>query len=403
MALARGAASTGRSSSLQAAEARFHAEHEREYSYRRDGAPLEIYQLQVTAVGVTPKPEFARHAPNGAPAPSPRSTRPVYFEELGDRVDAEVYARDDLPAGDAHHRARPDRPARLDDARAARRGGGGRRVAEHPHARRGCRVSETEPRRALDPVTFEVLKNAFVTSVDLMAEQILRTCYSFVIYARDFSSALCDREGNTIMQGSQDIAVHVGTLHFTCKAVIDAFRGDIHPGDVFAVNDPYLGGTHFNDVRIIRPIFHEGEIIAYAQSNGHWADVGGSVPGSFDINAKDHFGEGLRIPPIRLWDQGRLREDIVRMICSASRAPRDVEGDMHAQTEATRVCEREILRLVDKYGIDTIMVAFDEVQDYVERLTRQRVAELPDGTWETEDYIDYDPDRGEGLSRSGSR
>ena len=85
------------------------------------------------------------------------------------------------------------------------------------------------------------------------------------------------------------------------------------------------------------------------------------------------------------------------MICSATRAPRDVEGDLHAQTEATRVCEREILRLVDKYGIDTIMAAFDEVQDYVERLTRQRVAELPDGAWETEDYIDYDPDRGEGL------
>ena len=144
----------------------------------------------------------------------------------------------------------------------------------------------------LDPVTFEVLKNAFSTTVDQMAEQILRTCYSFVIYARDFSSALCDRDGNTIMQGSQDIAVHVGTLHFTCKAVIEAFADDINPGDVFAVNDPYVGGTHFNDVRIVRPIFYEGEIIAYAQSNGHWADVGGSVPGSFDVNAKEHFAEG---------------------------------------------------------------------------------------------------------------
>jgi N-methylhydantoinase B len=251
--------------------------------------------------------------------------------------------------------------------------------------------------RTLDPVTFEVLKNAFVTAVDLMAEQILRTCHSFVIYARDFSSALCDRHGNTIMQGSQDIAVHVGTLHFTCKAVIDAFEGDIHPGDIFAVNDPYLGGTHFCDVRIVKPIFHEGEIIAFAQSNGHWADVGGSVPGSFDINAKDHFGEGLRIPPIRLFDRGVFRRDIARMIASASRAPSDIEGDMQAQIEATRVCEREILRLVEKYGIDTVLTAFDEVQDYVERLTRQRVAELPDGTWETEDYIDYDPDRGEGL------
>src|SRR5918912_739419 len=101
-------------------------------------------------------------------------------------------------------------------------------------------------RQTLDPVTFEVLKNAFVTIVDEMAEQILRTCHSFVIYSRDFSSALCDPDGNTIMQGSQDIAVHVGTLHFKCKAVLDAFAGDINEGDVFAINDPYLGGTHFN-------------------------------------------------------------------------------------------------------------------------------------------------------------
>ena len=251
--------------------------------------------------------------------------------------------------------------------------------------------------RSLDPVTFEVLKNAFATAVDLMAEQILRTCYSFVIYARDFSSALCDRHGNTIMQGSQDIAVHVGTLHFTCKAVIEEFAGDIHPEDIFAVNDPYRGGTHFCDVRIIKPIFYEGEIIAFAQSNGHWADVGGSVPGSFDITARDHFGEGLRIPPIRIWDRGVFREDIAKMIASASRAPADILGDLAAQTEATRVCEREILRLVDKYGVDTVLTAFDEVQDYVERLTRQRIAELPDGVWETEDYLDYDPAGEEGL------
>jgi len=249
----------------------------------------------------------------------------------------------------------------------------------------------------LDPVTFEVLKNAFVTIVDQMAEQILRTCYSFVIYARDFSSALCDREGNTIMQGSQDIAVHVGTLHFTCKAVIDAFGDDIHPGDVFAVNDPYLGGTHFNDVRIVRPIFYEGEIIAYAQSNGHWADVGGSVPGSFDVTAKEHFAEGIRVPPVRIWDRGRYLNDVVRLIISNTRVPTDAEGDLHAQASATKVAEGEILRLVEKYGIDTVTTAFQEVQDYVERLTRQRVAELPDGTWETEDYIDYDPSKGEGL------
>jgi N-methylhydantoinase B len=122
---------------------------------------------------------------------------------------------------------------------------------------------------ALDPVTFEVLKNAFITSVDQMGEQILRTCYSFVIYNRDFSSALHDAEGNSAAQGNQDIAVHVGTLHFTCKDVMRAFAGDMHPGDVYAINDPYAGGTHFSDVRLVRPIFADGKIIAFSQSNGH--------------------------------------------------------------------------------------------------------------------------------------
>lgn len=255
----------------------------------------------------------------------------------------------------------------------------------------------TREQQTLDPVTFEVIKNAFSTIVDEMAEQILRTCHSFVIYSRDFSSALCDPQGNTIMQGSQDIAVHVGTLHLTARAVADAFAGQMRPGDVFAINDPYLGGTHFNDVRIVRPVFHEGELICLAESNGHWADMGGSVPGSFDVSAKDHFGEGVRIPPVRIYDEGVYRRDIVRLIVSNTRAPEDAEGDCLAQVEATAVAEREILRLIEKYGRDTVVAAFGEVQDYVERITRKRVSELPDGTWETEDYMDFDPAEGEGL------
>ena len=114
--------------------------------------------------------------------------------------------------------------------------------------------NETNP---LDPVTFEVLKNSFITAVDQMAEQMLRTCYSFVIYNRDFSNGLHDAEGNSVAQGNQDIAVHVGTLHFTCKDVIRTFEGEMKPGDVYAINDPYAGGTHFSDVRLIRPIFDD--------------------------------------------------------------------------------------------------------------------------------------------------
>ena len=251
--------------------------------------------------------------------------------------------------------------------------------------------------QTLDPVTFEVLKNSFITSVDQMAEQILRTCYSFVMYNRDFSSALHDAEGNSAAQGNQDIAVHVGTLHFTCKAVIEAFKGDMHPGDVYCTNDPYAGGTHFSDVRLIRPIFHESKVIAFSQSNGHWSDLGGSVPGSFDVTARDMFREAVRITPIRLFHKGRFCADVANMIAANTRDPASIIGDIHSQAQATQVCEREILRLVDKYGVDTVTNGLSSVQDYVERAVRQRIADLPDGVWETQDFIDQDPAAGEGM------
>jgi len=250
---------------------------------------------------------------------------------------------------------------------------------------------------ALDPVTFEVLKNSFITTVDQMAEQILRTCYSFVIFNRDFSNALNDVNGDSIAQGNGDIAVHVGTLHYTCKEVIRFFAGDMKPGDVYAINDPYAGGTHFPDVRLIRPVFVGDTPIAYAQSNGHWSDVGGSVPGSFDVVAREMFREGIRITPIRLWDSGIFRRDVAHMIAANTRDPASIIGDMQSQAEATRVAEREILRLVSKYGKDTVLTGFADVQDYVERALRQRLSALPDGEWETQDFIDRDPAGGEGM------
>lgn len=253
------------------------------------------------------------------------------------------------------------------------------------------------PERTLDPVTFEVLKNAFATSVDLMSEQILRTCYSFVIYSRDFSSALCDAQGNTVMQGSGDIAVHVGTLHFQCKAVLEEFGDDINPGDVFAINDPYRGGTHLNDVSFIRPIFVDEDIIGFAQNKGHWADIGGNVPGSFDVNATEHFSEGLRITPVRVWHHGRFLHDVAQLLVSNTRAPAQALGDLQAQSEATAVCEREVLRLVGKYSRETVVAAMQETQDYVERSVLNSLKGLPQGQWETVDYIDFDPAHGEGL------
>src|SRR5690625_6354513 len=177
------------------------------------------------------------------------------------------------------------------------------------------------------------------------------------------------------MPGSADIAVHVGTLHFQCKAVMEEFGDDISPGDVFLINDPYRGGTHFNDVSFVRPIFSEGDIIGGAQNKGRWADIGGPVPGSFDVSASERFGEGLRITPLRVWHKGRFLHDVAQLLVSNTRAPDQALGDLNAQAEATAVCEREILRLVDKYGTSTVLQAMQETQDYVQRIVLERITD----------------------------
>ncbi|MFT7459253.1 MAG: N-methylhydantoinase B [Planctomycetota bacterium] len=252
-------------------------------------------------------------------------------------------------------------------------------------------------KEGLDPVTFEVIKNALMNVADLMGEQILRTCHSMVFYAGDYSSTLCDRHGDTVTQGSHDFYAAMGNMHFHAKAVLDAFKDDIREGDIYAINDPYLGSTHFNDVRLVRPLFWEGEMIALVVTGGHWADIGGTVPGSLDATLSEYYGEGLRIPPVRIWGAGEYRADTVRLIISNTRSPDDAEGDIQACAEATMVAERELTRLIKKYGLQMVMLAFGEIQNYVERLARARIKELPDGEWESVDYLDQEPGAEEGM------
>ena len=250
----------------------------------------------------------------------------------------------------------------------------------------------------LDPVTFEVLKNGFSAAVESMSDQVRRTCYSFTVFNGDFSSCLCDRDGNLVSHGRLDLSGHIATMHNTCKAVIAEFGDDIHPGDAFVMNDAYAGNTHWNDIRVVLPVFHEGKLIAFTQSSAHWADIGGNAPGSFDVSATSYWSEALRITPIRLWSQGRFLRDIARMIMANVRVPSDSEGDLNAQYESTLVGKRELLRLVDKYGVEDVLEAFSAVQDYVERFFRARLESLPDGSWESIDYLDQDYGRpGDGL------
>src|SRR5581483_7278105 len=161
--------------------------------------------------------------------------------------------------------------------------------------------------------------------------------------------------------------------------------------------DPFSGGTHAPDMRVVRPVFDDGELIALTEANGHWDDVGGPVPGSFDIDARDLFGEGLRVPPVRIIDRFRRRGDVIDLVMANLRVPGDRIGDLEAQIEATAVGEARLRELIARHGRALVLAAFAECQDYVERLTRAQLARLPEGSWVTEDYIDRDPAQGEGL------
>jgi N-methylhydantoinase B len=202
-----------------------------------------------------------------------------------------------------------------------------------------------------------------------------------------------------VAQGTHDIAVHVGTLHFTAKAVLDYFKDDLFPGDIIAINDPYIGGTHFTDVRIIKPVFHGNELIAMTQCNGHWADAGGAVPGSFNVGAREYYAEGLRITPVKIWEKGRYLRSVADLIVNNMRVPEERLGDLRAQAEAATAGEQYLFSLIKKYGKETVLAAFEETQNYVERLTRMRIKEMPKGTWETDDFLDEDPDKEEGMIR----
>jgi N-methylhydantoinase B len=246
----------------------------------------------------------------------------------------------------------------------------------------------------LDPVTFEVLRHSFTALVDEMGVRLERTAFTPVItQALDFSIALLDREGHFVASGRRDMPVHLGTFEFTVAEVRRVFetRGDVHDGDVFLFNDPYSGGTHNQDVRSVRPVFHNGALVAWLLAMCHWPDVGGPVPGSYNPEARDCYAEGLRIPPIKIYERGVRADSIVELVFANIRVPGERTGDLHAMVQALEVGQERLLALIAKYGLDTLELAYRDVWDYAERVLMSQTSTIPDGTYEWTDYIDQDP------------
>ncbi len=242
----------------------------------------------------------------------------------------------------------------------------------------------------VDPIDFELFKNALFAAADEMAVTVCRTTYSGVLRDNmDFSTSITDAEGNVVAQGLT-LPMHLGSVRTALAAVLARYGNDVREGDVYALNDPFEGGMHLPDVFMFKPVFVDGERVAFACCTAHQADVGGRVPGSNAADSTEIYQEGLRIPPMKLFDRGERNETLWRLIERNVRIPVQVFGDLRAQLAACEIAEREVRARIARHGLDPARAMMREMLDYTERMTRAALAELRDGEYEFEDWIDDD-------------
>jgi N-methylhydantoinase B len=243
---------------------------------------------------------------------------------------------------------------------------------------------------ANDPFTFAVIKSALDTIVDDMAYTVMRTARSPIVRdVLDYSCTLCDAEGRILAQ-AKTVALHLGAVPDAIASLLERFGDNIAPGDVVIFNDPYAGGMHLPDIFMFQPIFIAERLQGYAVVIAHHCDMGGRVPGSNAADSTEIYQEGLRIPPVKLYDRGRRDETLVSLIRTNVRLPDLVIGDLEAQLATCGIGEREFRRLIERYGETESRAHFDRLIDYGERLTRAAIAGWPDGTYRFTDYIDGD-------------
>ena len=242
----------------------------------------------------------------------------------------------------------------------------------------------------MDPITFEVLRNTFRAICNEGSAVLERVAYAPAITeGRDYSVSMVTADGRFISHGDRDHTPHFGTFEATTRAVLEDVE-EFRPGDAYIFSDPYRGGTHNQDIRLVRPVFWNGELFAFMLGLCHWTDVGGPVPGTFNPNATEVYAEGIRLPTMKLYDQGKPVKSTFELLKLNVRVPADRMGDLAAQNQATLTMEARLKELIEKYGAETIRLAFAEVMNYSERLFRREVAGLPDGTYEFQDFLDLD-------------
>ena len=260
----------------------------------------------------------------------------------------------------------------------------------------------------VDPISLEVFKNMFISVSEEMGVALQRTSYSPNIKERrDFSCAIFDPDGQMVAQAAHQ-PVHLGAMPASVKAALDTFPKSLRPGDMVILNDPYLGGTHLPDITLVAPVYVDidvddlshpsgsGEsgrtakrLAGFVSNRGHHSDVGGMTPGSMPLST-ELYQEGLILPPIKLARGGRLNQEVIQIICRNSRTPEERKGDLAAQIASIKVGEKRLQEVVQRYGLADTLEHMAALLDYSERVTRQAISKIPDGSYHVLDYMDDD-------------
>lgn len=241
----------------------------------------------------------------------------------------------------------------------------------------------------IDPITRSVVQHRLSSIVTEMGEAMLRTSYSQILNSsRDFSLAICDTRSRLIAQADH-IPVHVGALPWATRAV-EARFSDIRPGDVFLLNDPYHGGSHLPDLTAFVPIFNGDQRLYWTIVRAHQSDIGGATHGGYNPGATEIWQEGLRVPPIKLYEAGVLRDDLLDLLALNVRNARDFRGDLAAMVGAAHLGERRLLRLFAEFGAPTVETAVEAILDAAEQQTRAVVSTWKDGVFYGEAFLDDD-------------
>jgi len=254
---------------------------------------------------------------------------------------------------------------------------------------------------SVDVLTFELIKNSLSEIADEMMSTLVRTGRSVnTTQALDCSAGLTDAEGQLLAQALA-LPGHMGTFPAVMKVVLEKYGSDVCPGDVYISNDPYSVGLHLPDIVVVRPLFIAGTLIGFALAVVHHVDIGGIAAGGMPTYATEVYAEGLRIPLVRLYHQGRLNETLIEIIRSNVRVPNLVVGDLMGQVAACHVGRQRIEALVRQYGVATFNAATTQLLDYSERMCRRMISEWPDGEYRFEDVVDDDGHGTTGLTIRG--